>query len=100
MVTTNRDVAGDAALAETPPFARDATDVVAALGSDASTGLTAGEATARLAEYGANQITSEKPPSVWAVALGQLRDPMNIMLIAVSAVSFAIHEVSTGILLA
>ena len=43
MVTTDRDVPVDAALAETPPFARDATDVVAALGSDASSGLTAGE---------------------------------------------------------
>ena len=84
MVTTDRDVPVDSAPAETPPFARDATDVVATLGSDASSGLTSSDVTARLAEYGPNEITSEKPPSVWAVALGQLRDPMNIMLVAVT----------------
>ena len=44
--------------------------------------------------------SAEQPPSVWAVALEQLRDPMNIMLIAVIAVSFAIGEVSTGVIVA
>ena len=34
------------------------------------------------------------------VALKQLRDPMNIMLIAVTAVSFAIGQVSTGVIVA
>ena len=53
---------------------------------------------ARLAQFGPNQITGEKPPSVWAVALHQLRDPMNIMLVAVTVVSLAIGEVSTGVI--
>ena len=61
-------------------------------------GLTGAEAAARLARYGPNQITGEKPPSILAVALTQLRDPMNIMLIAVTAVSFAIGQVSTGVI--
>ena len=82
------------------PYARDAAEVVAALGSDADSGLTGAEAAARLSRYGPNEITSEKPPSVWAVALQQLRDPMNIMLVAVVAVSFVIGEVSTGIIVA
>ncbi len=34
---------------------------------------------------------------MWAVALQQLRDPMNLMLVAVTVVSFLIGEVSTGI---
>ena len=42
------------------------------------------EAARRLQEIGPNKLTSEKPPSIWAVALAQLRDPMNIMLIAVA----------------
>src|SRR5262249_12308373 len=63
-------------------------------------GLTAAEASSRLARYGSNQITSEKPPSIWAVALGQLRDPMNIMLVGVAVVSLAIGEVPTAILVA
>ena len=81
-------------------YARPAADATAALAVDASEGLSTAEAAARKASYGPNQITAEKPPSVWAIALQQLRDPMNIMLVAVTVVSFAIGEVSTGILVA
>jgi len=52
----------------TPPFARDASDVVAAMGSDPSSGLTATEASARLASNGPNAIAGEVPPSAWAIA--------------------------------
>ena len=86
--------------AERAPYGRESLEVVTALGSDSATGLTAGEAAGRLSQYGANEISGEPPPSVWAVALGQLRDPMNIMLVAVVAVSFAIGEVSTGLIVA
>ena len=37
---------------------------------------------------------------MWAVAAGQFRNPMNIMLVAVGVVSFAIGEISTGIIVA
>ncbi|MGH3138501.1 MAG: cation-translocating P-type ATPase [Gaiellales bacterium] len=84
----------------TVPFAHAAADVVASAGSDADAGLTAAEAAERLARFGANEITGEPPPSLWAVALAQLRDPMNIMLVAVAAVSVVIGQVSTGILVA
>jgi Ca2+-transporting ATPase len=83
-----------------PPFARDASDVVAGLGSNVDSGLTAAEAADRLSRYGPNQVTSEKPPSVWSVALGQLRDPMNIMLIFVTVASLVIGEVSTALIVA
>ena len=79
-----------------PPYVRDAPEVVAALESDAASGLTGAEAAERLPRYGPNAIERERPPSVWAIALQQLRDPMNIMLVAVTVVSFAIGEVSTG----
>ena len=82
------------------PHARTADEVLAVLGVDAEDGLGHDEAARRLAEHGPNQITGEKPPSVAAVALGQLRDPMNIMLIAVTLVSIAIGEVSTGLVVA
>ena len=81
-------------------FAQDEAAVVAALETDADQGLTQAEAAARLSRYGPNEITGEKPPSVWQVALEQLREPMNIMLIAVTAVSFVIGEVPTGIIVA
>ncbi len=100
MTETEHAVTEKASSAELPAFARDASDIVASLSTDATAGLSAAEATNRLSKYGPNEITSEKPLSVWAVALGQFRNPMNIMLVAVSVVSFAIGEVSTGIIVA
>ena len=87
----------------TPPgsaawFALDVEAVVAGLGSDTERGLTSGDAASRLARFGPNEITKEKPPSVWVVALGQLRDPMNIMLIAVIVVSLLISQFSTAVI--
>lgn len=81
-------------------FSEPAADVAAALGSDTENGLTVGEADARLTKYGKNTITAEKPPSVWLIALGQLREPMNLMLVAVVVVSVAIGQVSTGLIVA
>ena len=96
MVTGQAATAG-AADGTLPPYARDAVAVVEAAGSDVDYGLTQAEAASRLSTYGANEIVSEKPPSIWAVALLQLRDPMNIMLVAVTLVSILIGQVSTGI---
>jgi Ca2+-transporting ATPase len=81
-------------------YARSADDATTAFDVEPESGLTGAEAAARLTRDGPNEITAEKPPSVWAIALQQLRDPMNIMLVAVTAVSFAIGEVSTGIIVA
>jgi len=81
-------------------FAQDEAAVAAALETDADNGLTQAEATARLSGHGPNELTGEKPPSVWQIAGEQLREPMNIMLIAVTAVSFVIGEVPTGIVVA
>jgi Ca2+-transporting ATPase len=83
-----------------PPYARDAQDVVASARSDADSGLTRAEAEERLARLGPNRITGEPPPSVWEVSVAQLRDPMNIMLIAVTIVSVVIGQVSTGVIVA
>ena len=83
---------------EESPYAHESIEVVTALGSDPTGGLSTAEAASRLAQYGPNEIGKEKPASLLAVALQQLRDPMNIMLIAVVAVSFVIGEVSTGVI--
>ena len=83
-----------------PPFAQPAEDVIAGLQSSADVGLTSAEATSRLAKFGPNSIKGEKPPSVVSIALGQLRDPMNLMLVAVAIVSLIIGEVSTAVVVA
>jgi Ca2+-transporting ATPase len=80
-----------------PAYALEASDVITAFGSDPTSGLTSAEATTRLSSYGANQIKGEEPPSALRIALLQLRDPMNVMLVGVVVVSLLIGEVSTGI---
>ncbi|MFI5694747.1 cation-translocating P-type ATPase [Kribbella sp. NPDC051586] len=85
---------------EGAPYTLAAGMVVAAAGSDADEGLAGAEATNRLSSYGPNEIAAEKPPSIWAVAVQQLRDPMNLMLVAVVVVSLLIGELSTGIIVA
>ena len=39
-------------------------------------------------------------PSLWVIAAMQVRDPMNIMLVAVVVISLLIGELSTGIIVA
>ena len=77
-------------------YAVEVSAVVAAMGSDDERGLSRSEAASRLSRFGPNEIAKEKPPSMWAIALGQLRDPMNIMLVAVTAVSLLIGQFSTA----
>jgi P-type Ca2+ transporter type 2C len=79
-------------------YAREAAAAVTALEGDIDRGLTAAEAASRLSRFGPNEITGEEPPSMWVIALAQLRDPMNLMLVAVTVVSFLIDQVSTGII--
>lgn len=83
---------------ETPWFAQDADAVLAAVAADRDAGLTPDEARRRLAEHGPNAIAAEPAPSAWQVALRQLADPMNVMLVAVAVISLVINQVSVGIL--
>ena len=77
-------------------YALSVDDVVARVGVDAARGLDAAEVERRLAQFGRNEIATEPPPTLWAVAKGQLANPMNIMLLIVSIASFAIGQVATG----
>ena len=77
-------------------FARDLDSVIDALSSNTERGLDHAEAATRLSTFGPNQLAAGKPPPVWAVALQQLRDPMNVMLVAVVVVSILIGELSTA----
>ena len=78
----------------------DAGAVLSALESERDVGLTAREAAARRDRFGPNEIASEPAPSVWAVAVTQLKDPMNLMLVAVVIVSVVIGEIPTALVVA
>jgi Ca2+-transporting ATPase len=79
-------------------YALNTDEAVSRLGSDTARGLTNSEAAKRLAEYGQNELQSEAPPSKLEIAMHQVVDPMNIMLIAVAVISLAIGEIGTGVL--
>ena len=88
----------DAGPEHQPWFTRNASVVVAALASDTERGLSHEESATRLSRYGPNRIAGEKQPAAWRVALQQLRDPMNIMLVIVVVVSIVLGEASTAII--
>ncbi len=81
-------------------FATGVEETAGHFGVDVASGLSDAEAAQRLSEHGPNALPKEPPPSVWSVALGQLADPMNIMLAVVAVASVAIGQTSTGILVA
>ncbi|MGW0040539.1 cation-translocating P-type ATPase [Rhodococcus sp. NPDC003348] len=103
MSTTEHHSAPQAAVV-TPPsppwHTQEADAVVTALSSDLRSGLTTADATERTQRYGVNEIAAEPSPSLWATALRQLRDPMNLMLVAVAVVSIVIGEIPTAIVVA
>ncbi|WP_067845941.1 cation-translocating P-type ATPase [Nocardia lijiangensis] len=87
----------DAADARPAWYAQDAAAVLSALASNQQSGLTAAAVAERRERYGPNEIASEPAPSVWTIALSQLKDPMNLMLVAVAVVSVIIGEIPTAI---
>nr|WP_271213247.1 cation-transporting P-type ATPase [Rhodococcus wratislaviensis]GLK40285.1 ATPase [Rhodococcus wratislaviensis] len=93
-------VSTEPAQAQTAWHAQDADAVVSVLASDRQAGLTTGEVDERRRRHGPNEIASEPPPSTWSIALLQLKDPMNLMLVAVAVVSIVIGEIPTAIVVA
>ena len=96
-MTTSPDAPAEAAISW---FNKPAEDVIGRLDTNADAGLSSAEATTRLAKLGPNVIAAEPQPSVVAVALTQVRDSMNLMLIAVTGVSMLIQEWSTALIVA
>ncbi|NLV78445.1 MAG: cation-transporting P-type ATPase [Rhodococcus sp.] len=75
-------------------------EVAAALDVHPRSGLTGGEVASRRDRYGVNMIVAEPAPSVWAVALVQLTDPMNLMLVVVGVVGLVIGQIPVALTVA
>src|SRR5262245_58756928 len=60
-------------------------------------GLSPAQTARLLHEYGPNEMPKEPPQSRRAVARGQLRTPMSLMLLIVGAASIAIRQIPTAI---
>jgi len=66
--------------------------VVGAMGTDSETGLTATEAQARLAQYGANELAERPRPGFWQLLLDQFNNFIVIILIVAAVLSFLLGE--------
>lgn len=75
-------------------------EVADSLSVDPDEGLDAAEVAPRRDRFGENTIATEPPPTVWTIALRQLADPMNLMLVAVAIASLAIGQRPLGIMVA
>ena len=63
-------------------------EVLEKLGSDPRRGLDSAEAARRLSRYGPNSLDAGKPPSMLRRILGQLKDPMILVLLAAAGLSW------------
>jgi Ca2+-transporting ATPase len=63
---------------------------VAALGTYARRGLSEAEAQARLAQYGRNELTAEKPVPRWRKFLAQFQDALVILLLFATLISLGL----------
>ena len=71
----------------TEPWLLDAAAVADNVGTDPSTGLSDGEAVARLAQVGPNRLDSKPPVPGWQKLLAEFVDPLVFLLLAAVAIS-------------
>ncbi|MFZ2224371.1 MAG: cation-translocating P-type ATPase [Candidatus Deferrimicrobium sp.] len=70
-----------------PEYRLGVDEVLTALEVDARRGLSEGEARARLARHGPNELSAEKPVPAWRKFLAQFRDVLVILLLVATAIS-------------
>ncbi|MGA7690271.1 MAG: cation-transporting P-type ATPase [Jiangellales bacterium] len=80
--------------------ARPVDEVAVELGTNVASGLTSAEAGVRLSRIGPNELPKEPAPSRWAIAAGQWRDPMNVLLTVIGVASVVAGQGETGLLVA
>ena len=81
---TNKDQTGGN---EARAYRQTVEEVLAEHGTDAGRGLSEAEARTRLARYGKNELTAEKPVPAWRKFLAQFQDVLVILLLAATAIS-------------
>src|SRR5512143_4296791 len=70
-----------------PEYRLGVAEVLTALDVDGRCGLSAGEARARLARHGPNELSAEKPVPAWRKFLAQFHDVLVILLLVATAIS-------------
>lgn len=72
---------------QTIPYRQSVNEVLTTLSTDARSGLSEGEAQARLDRYGKNELMAEKPVPAWRKFLAQFQDVLVILLLIATLVS-------------
>ena len=72
------------------PYRETADAIVAALGSDARSGLGDDEVRHRLEQHGRNELAAEKPVPRWRRFLAQFQDVLVVLLLVATAISAAL----------
>jgi Ca2+-transporting ATPase len=78
-------------------FVRSAEEVLQALKTDVSQGLSADEVRRRQEQYGKNTLEEKKKASVWRMLASQFANPIVWILIAAAAIAFAFAHLLEGI---
>ncbi|MGD9711453.1 MAG: cation-transporting P-type ATPase, partial [Thermomicrobiales bacterium] len=81
------------------PYRRTADEVVAALHTDARSGLNASEVKQRHARFGRNELNAAAPRPEWLKFIDQFTNILVVLLIVAAAISIAIwlHERDTAL---
>lgn len=72
------------------PYREPAAAVLHALAADPARGLTAADARARLQAYGPNELPSAPPVPAWRKLLAQFQNPLTLLLLAATVISFVV----------
>ena len=80
---------------QTVAYRMTAEEVVAELGSDPRHGLSGQDASARLRQYGPNELETEKPEPAWRRFLAQFQDVLIILLLAPGAATRRREQVAS-----
>ena len=62
-------------------------------------GLTANQAKEKLRTEGANNLPSSKPKNVFSIALGVIKEPMFILLVACGSLYMVMGDIQEGLML-
>ena len=87
-------------LADLPDLAASlsANSVLERLGADASAGLTPEQTSARLVEFGPNELEPTRKTSIWRLLWDGAREPFVVLLFVAGCLAIALNEVRDGLL--
>lgn len=72
------------------PYQKSSEEILLEFGANPKNGLSEDEAQARLERYGRNELAAEKPVPAWKKFLAQFQDPLVILLLIATVISFGL----------